>query len=171
VSTLVDRLLGRVNYRKVEETYDLRWTNRYSFEFTRGVTEAVAQELAPGEKGGNIVFSTQINATAQQGIVGFAKAFVQSLWNRVDRVDKVDAAEKEAGLPTTTGFTLGNNFQGRYRSPDGQVFNERSLTLDVLMITKDQLIQLGTALCHEFDQQSVLVRSFDTGEIYFVDGR
>jgi len=167
MSTLISRLLGRVNYRPVEETFDLKWSNRFSFTFKPTITEAVVQTLPSNERGGVVIFSTNINATAGPGILNFAKAWFESLLNRFNRVRKIDRVMKEKNI---SGFTLGNYFTGRYKSAKGALYNEKSLTLEVLMISKEQLIDLATALCKEFSQESVLVKSFSDGEVYFVDG-
>lgn len=166
VRSIIDSFFG-TNYRLVEETFDLKWANRYNFEFSKSVNEAVVQTLAADEKGGVIVFSTDVNAKAGNGVVNFAKAWVRSLVNRFTRLNKVQKAVNDVGV---SGFSLGNFFRGHYKSQSGQVYDERSLALEVLFVTKDQLIKLGTALAREFNQEAVLVKSSATGEIYFVDG-
>jgi hypothetical protein len=168
VRSLIDRLLGNTNYCLVETTFDLRSTGRYRFDFLPSVNEALTSTLPKGERGGVIVFSTDINALAGPGILNKAKAWYDSLVNRLKRVSKIQQALDKTGVSSI--FSLGNFFRGRYKSQAGSWFDEKSLSLEVLGVTDEQLISLATELARSFKQESVLVKSQGTGEVYFVDG-
>ena len=173
ISQTIRRLLGIRGYRKVQETYDMRWTNRYNFAFA-SVNEAVVHTLAIHEKGGVVVFSTDVNALLKGGILNAAKRFCLSLYNRLRQQAKIDRALASVsagdGEDTPSGITIGNLFKGRYKSPEGQIYNEKSLAVEVLFINGRQLIELATSLAREFRQETVLAKDNATNEIYLVDG-
>lgn len=153
--------------RRVEETFDLKWANRFTFKFT--ISEAIKYELNKSEMGGVIVFSTDVNASLgdTNPIVRWFKSKYQTWVNRLTRASKVMKAVKQVGA---SGFSIGNLFKGRYVSDSGQVFDEKSLSVEVLFISHKQLIDLATLICQTFNQESVLVKDNSNGKIYFVDG-
>lgn len=176
ISYTILGILGRRNYRRVSETFDMRFINRYNFSFDP-VNEAVVRTLAPKEKGGIVVFSTDVNAelvTDRYALVRAVKRFWLSLRNRVRRYSKIDrvlasvSADTDEAAPT--GISVGNLFKGRYKSPEGQVYDEKSLAVEVLFISGRQLIELTTKLAAEFRQETVLVKDNATHEVYLLDG-
>ena len=175
ISHAIRRILGTSGYRKVQETYDMRWTNRYSFAFA-SVNEAVVHTLAIHEKGGVVVFSTDVNAlvTDTNAVLRAVKRFWISLQNRLQRYGRIDRALASVsageGESKPSGITVGNLFKGRYKSPSGQVYDEKSLAVEVLFINGRQLIELATSLAREFRQETVLAKDNATNEIYLVDG-
>ena len=174
LSHYIRRILGTSGYRKVQETYDMRWTNRYSFAFVTSVNEAILKTLSNKEKGGIIIFSVDVNALLKGGILNAAKRFCLSLYNRLRQQAKIDRALASVsagdGEDKPSGITIGNLFKGRYKSPEGQIYNEKSLAVEVLFINGRQLIELATSLAREFRQETVLAKDNATNEIYLVDG-
>ncbi len=150
ISHYIRRILGTQGYRKVQQTFDMRWTNRYNFAFA-SLNEAIVRTLAAGEKGGIVVYSANVSAQAS-----VANAILMA-------VDKALASKP-------SGITVGNLFKGRYKSPSGQVYDEKSLAVEVLFINGRQLIELATRLAREFRQETVLAKDSATNEIYLVDG-
>ncbi len=174
IHALKDFIFG-CNYRSVFGTYDLKWTNRYRFNFEPSLNESIIHVLSPSLKGGIIVFSTAINAEAELsqhprslGILSFAERWVSSLHNRSNRLGKVDMAMTNMGITST--LSLGKLFKGRYRSQARSVYDERSLTLEILFLSEGELIRLATDLAEEFHLEDHLVRVNATDEVYYVDG-
>ena len=150
ISHYIRRILGTQGYRKVQETYDMRWTNRYNFAFA-SLNEAVVRTLAAGEKGGIVVYSADLSAQTS-----VANAVLMAVDNALGS--------------KPNGITVGNLFKGRYKSPHSQIYNEKSFAVEVLFINGRQLIELATSLAREFRQESVLAKDNATNEIYLVDG-
>lgn len=161
--------------RPVMETFDLKWTNRYAFTFKESVNEAIIQALSAEEMGGIIVFSTDVNATIKHTnpIVQWFKRQFQTWKNRVTRKQKVDTAvasmKPQSGENSVGGYSMGNFFTGRYKSAGGELFDERSLAVEVLFVNHRQLVELATLVCGIFNQEAVLVKDNHSGKIFLVD--
>ena len=134
---IVDLLIGNRNYCNVLETFDCKWSNKYYFKFD-SINEAVVHALSKSEKGGIVIFST-------------------------------DVSDGE-GETVPSGISVGNFFKGRYKSPNGQVYNEKSISVEVLFINRRQLLELATNLAKEFHQETVLVKDNADNQLYLVNG-
>ena len=73
-------------------------------------------------------------------------------------------------VPQRIGWSIGNLFTGRYVDESGNVFDERSFTVDLAGVDSDALNQIAESLRSEFSQQTVLVNDRNTGETYFQSG-
>ena len=150
------------NHCLVERTFDLRWTGRYRFDFAKGDNEAVVQALPRSEKGGVIVFPGNVDGREGYRIISFAKSWLGSLSKKPKCADKGE-------MTISSGLTLSNHFRGRYRSRTGSVFDEQSLALEVLFVSKQELVLLATLLVRELSIASVLARSNATRDVYVVE--
>ena len=156
--------------RGIYETFDQRWAARYRFNFETSVNEAILRTLKPDEMGGVIVFSTVVNSTVNHAnpIVQWFKRQFHSWKNKFTHKRKLDKAIKDR--PDVGGYSIGNFFKGRYKDETtGELFDERSLSVDVVLINHTQLIDLATTLCGLFNQQSVIVKDNYGGAIHLVD--
>ena len=145
--------------------------------------EGIEYEFGENERGGIVVFSTDVNAifdrdpqTALKKFSAKVKSVWQTLVNRVKRVQKVDLALKRAqeqslpGDPGISGYSLGNFFTGRFKSSKtGKVYDEKSLSIEIIGINSRQLLLLATEIAKEFKQESVLVKDHESGKIYLAD--
>jgi len=112
------------------------------------------------DPGGMIVMSTDVNATAGRGFIGWAKGITKTFFNRLLRTKKVDKEMmrelKRRGLDM--GWSVGNLFKGRYHNPKtGENFDERSFAVDVRGAPMGLVEDVAKALMKKFDQHSVLV--------------
>jgi hypothetical protein len=128
----------RTSYCRVEDTFSLKWTRRYRFDFAESMIGA-----APNKKGGVIVFASYFH-----------------------RASEVSNAIKEAAADT--GVCLGNCFRGRYRSRAGSIYDRWSMTVSFPVMSKHALVKIATTLARQFGQESVLVMHGATGAVYFV---
>jgi hypothetical protein len=140
-----------------------------TFDFTESVNEAVIRTLPPKERGGTIVFAADADVGA--GLLSFTVAWLMSLYNQFkqsSRVTKAEEALKGAGFPF--GTILSHRFRGRYRSPTGNWFTEKSLTLQVLFVPKKEILKLAAALAQGL-KGPVLVKfeANGQGQVYFVN--
>lgn len=120
------------------------------------------------EKGGIIVFSTDVNAvTLNDGaLVNWVLQKIKSIQNRVfvnKKLDKI--AKKHEGV---FGYTIGNFVKGKYKADNGQIYTEASKAIEIIGINSYTLIQFAEEICKEFKQESVLVKDNTTNKIYFV---
>jgi len=163
ISAILDIVLGRV---RVEDTFSLRWTRRYHFDFVeQRRTEAVVQKLPRKERGGIIVFPVDVSGVDGIRALQFAKTWVDALSKKPN--PRAEQVMKE--IPSA--FCVRRHFLGRYRSRAGTEFDRSSLTLEVLGLTKHELIKLATLLTRELGQESVLASVNATRVVYFVAQR
>lgn len=166
MKALKDFIFGR-NYCLVEDTFNLRWTRRFYFDFAPSPNAAAIQALPRNEQGGVIVLPLDVNAADGHRIMSIAKTWVGSLGKNANR--DLQGVVKEASI--SSGLGLSNHFRGRYRSRAGSVYNEQSLALEVLFVTKQELVMLATMLTQELGVESVLAMSNATKDVHFVAHR
>lgn len=77
--------------------------------------------------------------------------------------------DKVADKNGVSAMTVGKFLQGRYKSNNGSVFTENSVSVEVLGVDDKTLFQMAEDICKDFDQECVLVKSYKDGGIYFVD--
>ena len=120
------------------------------------------------EKGGIIVFSTDVNAVKQSDnkIIDWVTKKWKTLRNRLLKGGMLD---KVADRNDVSAMTVGKFLQGRYKSNNGSVFTENSVSVEVLGVDDKTLFQMAEDICKDFDQECVLVKSYKDGGIYFVD--
>jgi len=120
-------------------------------------------------KGGVIVFSTDVNAleVSKSKIKNWMKSKYRTILNRVfygKKISKIITKKfSEIGA-----FSIGNAFSGRYVS-DGKVYNEKSVSIEVLGVPSDVLLRLGAQIAKDFDQETVLLKDYNTGRNLLID--
>ena len=127
------------------------------------------------DKGGMIIFSPKVNAVelsedpvendSQQKYLtdynrSFSKGMVDSLVS-----DFLHQAGKEI-----QGYTWGSGFEGHYVTKTN-TFTEDSLTLELTGLNSQELIKLAETIAWAFFQETVLVKDYNNGKVYLVDGR
>lgn len=136
------------------------------------VARRVARWEMEMKPGGMIVLSTDVNAAVSKGsFLGMAKRFLNTWYNRLVKNKKVDAEMSklvsEKGLET--GWSIGNLFRGRYFSPKSKdVFNEKSMAIDVRGVDFDFVREAGIRLGLDFHQESVLLVDHSNGRTFLV---
>lgn len=121
------------------------------------------------ERGGIIVFSTDVNAVEQSEnkIIDWCMKKYKTIKNRVRNGAMLDKIANRNGI---TAMTVGKYLQGRYRSQkDGSVFTENSVSVEILGVSDNELFVLAEDIRKEFQQESVLVKSYLDGGVYFVE--
>lgn len=123
--------------------------------------------LDVGERGGIIIFTEDLNATAKRtSLSDWISNWLQSYW------EQRRSSQKVSGILAATDIqavNFGNYFRGRYTADDGRVFSKRGLAVDVLFVDSAALEQLATEIARAFNQQVVLVKNNNTGIMYFAD--
>ena len=153
---------GRYLYEQIKRES----TNKY---LTESLSEGIDFEISGDETGGTIVFSTDVNAVpmSKNKIVNWIKQKVATINNRLTATSKIDRVAQDNEL---VGWTIGKGLSGRYTAKNGKAFGENSLSLDLVGIPTDKLLKIATELCNLFNQESVLVKDYNTQKVYFVNG-
>lgn len=122
------------------------------------------------DKGGVIVLSTDVNAVRQdeRKIVDFLKKKLSTYKNRLSYGKMINKRAKE--FEDIYAWTIGKFLSGRYKSKDGTIFDENSISVELLGVSTDTLISFAESLCRDFKQETVLVKDYENGRILFVSG-
>ena len=143
------------------------------------LTEGIDWDIPVELRGGIITFATTVNSVNldSRRIINAIKKKAASITNALTVNRKVNSVAKKNGV---VGLTIGHFLTGKYLdrknvedSTTGEVhevvtvFDEKSLSLEVVGITYEQLIHIAEDMCIEFKQDSVLVKSYETGKILF----
>ena len=65
-------------------------------------------------------------------------------------------------------WTVGKYLHGRYKAKDGTIFDENSISIELLNVSVDTIISFAEELCKEFSQETVLVKLYGEDRILFV---
>lgn len=121
--------------------------------------------------GGIITFSTNISHKWEgekrvplEGVIERIVAFVKTKFNTWFPDKKINEAVSSIEKPI--GFSLGNFFRGRFIDKDKNVFDEKSVSLDIKGINSEELEKIGYELARQFDQTSVMIEDRNTNRAY-----
>ena len=116
-----------------------------------------------------IIFSTEVNAVklSENKLINWAKQKVETIKNKFKSFSKIDKLAQKYDL---VGWTVGKFLHGRYTGKNGKVYDENSLSVEVVGVTTDTLISLAEDICREFDQETVMVKDYNNKTILFVNG-
>lgn len=130
------------------------------------LTEEISYEFE--DKGGIIVFSVNVNAVklSKNKMVGFIKNAVETFKNILFKNKKINKLLSQ--YDEVYGVTIGNFVKGRYKSENGNLFDESSLSVEIIGVTTEVLNRVAEDLAREFKQESVLVKCYANNKIYLV---
>lgn len=133
-------------------------------------------------KGGSIVFSTDVNVDANLSgkfynkLKSWFERKLETYSNRLHKYKKLQTAisrevqqmRQSDGTDASEfgGFTLGNFFKGRYTDNHGNIYNESSISIEILGISQELLELIASGIAKEFHQETVLVCDYMTNEFY-----
>ena len=120
------------------------------------------------QKGGIIVFSVNVNALkiSNNKLVNWVRNKIETLKNTIlkdKKISKVLSRHEEV-----YGITIGGFVKGRYRADNGLLYDERSLSVEIIGITTDVLNKVAEDMAKEFRQETVLVKNYEEDKIYLV---
>lgn len=121
------------------------------------------------ERGGVVVFSTDVNAVklSENKIINWIKQKSKTVENRLTCTGKIDRVAKSNYL---VRWYIGKNLDWRYKSRNGKTYGENSLSVEIIGVDTDKLLSIAEELCNLFVQETVLVKDYNTGNIMFVNG-
>ena len=65
--------------------------------------------------------------------------------------------------------SVGNFFKGRYVGNNNEVYDEKSICIDIFGMLSDSLVRLTIAIARESKQETVLLKDFNTGKNILID--
>ena len=130
--------------------------------------EAIDWEVPDNERGGIISLSTDVNAVqlSDNKLINAIKQFILTWKQRLTYSEKVDKVAQKHQL---VGWTIGKFLNGRYTGKNGDVFDENSISIEVVGVESAKLIEIAEDFCREFNQESVLLKDYNSGKILFVN--
>ena len=140
----------------------------YNKDKVIAVSEGIQFEPDSNEKGGIIVFSVEVNAEKMDNnkFINWFKQKFATVKNKLLKNRKIDDIANKHEL---VGWTIGNFLKGRYTAKNGKTYSEDSLSVEIIGVSFDELVEIAEELCVEFLQESVLVKDYSSGRIVFVD--
>jgi hypothetical protein len=130
------------------------------------LTEEISYEFE--DKGGIIVFSVNVNAVqlSSNKLINFIKNSFETAKNKIFKDKKINKVL--SNYDEVYGVTIGNYVKGRYKSDSGNLFDESSLSIEIIGIKPDVLNRVAEDLAKEFQQETVLVKDYTSNRIYLV---
>ena len=86
--------------------------------------------------------------------------------NRFSAKSMLDTIRKKNNV---YAWTVGKYLSGVYTGNNGKTFDENSISISMIGVSRDQLFKIADEICREFKQESVLVQDNKTNQIYFVE--
>ena len=129
-------------------------------------------------RGGMIVFAVNVNAVQMSSnkIVNAIKQFVETTKNRFNKDKIVHNTINGFNNDNTKNngeyigaYSLGNFFKGKYLGDNGEMFNDRSICLEINGLSSKSLLKLAEMIADRFKQETVLVKDFNRNKIYLAD--
>lgn len=74
-------------------------------------------------------------------------------------------------LNHNVAWTIGNYFNGRYKYKNGKSFNKKSLSLEIMGISSQQLLNMSKEICADFHGETVLVKDFSQNKIFLINAQ
>lgn len=136
--------------------------------FSNIINEGIDYQFDADKRGGIIVFSTEVNAkkTHKNAFINALKNKLMSWRNRLSSTKKIDTISAKYGL---LGWTIGHYLDGRYTAKNGKQFGENSLSVEIIGVDSETLKRIAEDICHEFNQETVLLKDYSDGSIYLMN--
>ena len=122
-------------------------------------------------RGGVIVLPTDIDAVemSQNTVLDKVKQIVVTYGNRLRKGRVVREPLNGEGTEHIVAYSVGESFTGKYVGDNGEMYDEKSLSVEVNGLSGRSLLRFAEMLADVFRQETVLVKDLNTGKIYLVD--
>lgn len=146
--------------------------NANSFILDEGVHNN--QDGMSGYRGGIIVFSTDVNAAEldRDKILNKIKQIITTYKNRFNRdsiIHNIMNKSNEIDGDYIGAYSVGNFFKGKYVGDNGEMYNEKSLGVEINGLSSKSLLTVAEMIAQEFMQGTVLVKDLNKNKIYAAD--
>lgn len=127
-------------------------------------------------RGGIITFSTDINALelSKNAVMNKIRQTVETFKQRLLRFKKIHNLINQfnkKGDEFIGAYSVGNFFHGKYVGDNGEMFNEKSLSLEINGLSSKSLFRLAEDIAEDFKQQTVLVKDLNNNKIFLVNSK
>ena len=138
---------------------------------SENLLEDIDWEVERDKLGGIIVLSTDVNAVnfSTNKVKNWVKQKVETIKNRLSYNKKINKLSKK--YEDIFAWTIGKYLHGRYKANNGDVFDENSISIELLNVPSEIIIKFAEDLCKEFYQETVLVKLYGENRILFVRSR
>lgn len=125
-------------------------------------------------RGGIIVFSTDVNAIEldRNKILNKIKQVITTYKNRFNRgtiIHNIVNKFNDKGGEYIGAYSVGDFFKGKYVGDNGEMYNEKSLAVEINGLSSDSLLTVAEMIAQEFMQETVLVKDLNKNKIYTAD--
>lgn len=122
-------------------------------------------------RGGIIVFSTDVNAVEldKNKIINKIKQVITTFKNQLKKdtiIHNVMNKFNDKGGEYIGAYSVGNFFKGKYVGDNGEMYNERSLAVEINGLSSESLLKVAEMIAQEFMQETVLVKDLNKNKIY-----
>jgi hypothetical protein len=118
--------------------------------------------------GGVITFSTDVNSKMLSDNV-FKNWILQKFKTYKNRFSFSSMLDKIRIKNNVYAWTIGKYMVGVYTGKNNKTFNENSISISMIGVSRSQLFSVAEEICKEFNQESVLVQDNQSNQIYFVE--
>lgn len=153
----------------------------FLYECKQNMNSFVLNEGVHGEqygmadyRGGVIVFSTDVNAVemSKNKIVNKIKQILTTFKHRLKKdsmIHNVMNKFNDDGGEYIGAYSVGNFFKGKYVGDNGEMYDEKSLSVEINGLSSKSLLKVAELLAKDFMQETVLVKDLNTNKIYLAD--
>jgi hypothetical protein len=129
-------------------------------------------------RGGVIVFAVNVNAVQMSNnrLINAIKQFIETTKNCFNKDRMVHNTITDFNNDETRNngeyigaYSLGNFFKGKYVGDNGEMFNDRSICLEINGLSSKSLLKLAEMIADRFRQETVLVKDLNKNKIYLAD--
>lgn len=122
-------------------------------------------------RGGVIVLSTDVNAEemSRNALMGKVKQIVVTYGNRLRKGRVIREPLDGEGTEHIGAYSVGRSFTGKFVGDKEEVYDEKSLSVEVNGFSGRSLLKFAEMLADVFRQETVLVKDLNTGKIYLAD--
>lgn len=143
--------------------------NANSFILDEGVHNN--QDGMSDYRGGIIVFSTDVNAAEldRDKMLNKIKQIITTYKNRFNRdsiIHNIMNKSNEIDGEYIGAYSVGNFFKGKYVGDNGEMYNEKSLGVEINGLSSKSLLTVAEMIAQEFMQRTVLVKDLNKNKIY-----
>lgn len=123
------------------------------------------------KKGGVIIFPAPVNAERMN-----KGQLSQYLIKNLDTINNFLFEQKNIDFilerdDISVGCSIGNFFNGRYYSRNGQLYSNESVTVELNNIDFDELVLIAENLCRFLKQDSVLIKDSSSFKMIYIESK
>lgn len=121
-------------------------------------------------RGGVIVLPTDVDAVemSQNTVLDKVNQIVSAYGNRLRKGRIIRKSLNGEGTEHIGAYSVGRSFTGKFVGDNGEIYDEKSLSVEVNGLSGRSLLRFAEMLADVFRQETVLVKDLNTGKIYHV---